>query len=429
VNFRPKHPGHRAALAAVVIVTASVCGLAQSRPIERTVHAPKADVEAALRRLQAYSGAKLPSVQGFVNAGEDPLDHFRQPYYQYSIKLSSMNDSETVVRVVANITAWYAADEGTTSGYRTLPSNGRLESDFFDRLDEALRDKAAAPSTAMSSSAPAAPGETASTWGSKPETNEPPDAASAAKAAAASPFHSPTGVTADASTRNVPPPDKRIQQLKQEAKSLQEILDHQSKPDDLAIVRESGTPVLATASEKAKVLFVASAEDEFQVLKIEGDFVHVQMTGMSRGYVRRNQLDLSNVSAQLIGPVGEPKLTAETGSAFKTREENGVFPGDWAPLKGKQVKIVWVQASDEKQGSPEKRATFAKSMFRKTYPEMSKASDLAGVVIVFDEAEGGMAAATAASMQQLNLGKLSEDAFWRQCWFDPPEAFHKPTVR
>jgi hypothetical protein len=429
LNFKWKHRdlGRYAALAASVIVIASACGFAQSRPVERTVHAPKADVEAALRRLQAYSGAKLPAVQGFVGAGEDPLDHFRQPYYQYSIKLTSMNETETVVRVAANITAWYAADEGATSGYRALPSNGRLESDLFDRLDEALRDKARAPSTAMSSSPPTTPGET--TWASGAGTNEPPDAASAAKAAASSPFHSSTGVTADASTRNAPPPDKKIEQLKQEAKSLQEILDHQSKPDDLAIVRESGTPVLATPSEKAKVLFVASAEDEFQVLKVEGDFVHVQMTGLSRGYVRRNELDLSNVSAQLIGPLGEPKLTPEAGSAFKTREENGVFPGDWAPLKGKQVKIVWVQAGDGKEGSPEKRARFAKSMFRKTYPEMSRVSDLAGVVIVFDEADGGMAAATAASLQQLNLGKLSEDAFWRQCWFDPPEAFHNPTVR
>jgi hypothetical protein len=406
------------------------CGVAaaQSKAVERTVHASKADVEAALHSVQAYSGSKLPAIEGFVNAGEEPLDHFRQPYYQYSLKLTSVNPNETIVRVSAKITAWYAADDPSASGYRALPSNGRLESDLFDRIDEALRGKATAPSTAVASTGPSdsdskAPGAAAS--------NEPPDSASAAKAAAESPFRTSSGVSADASTRKAyVAPDKQIKQLKDEANTLQEILEHQSKPDDLAVVRETGTPVLAAASDKAKVLFLASAEDEFQVLKVEGDFVHVQMTGLSRGWVRRNELDLSNVSAQLIGPIAAPPLTPAAGSPFQTREETGTFPGDWAPLKGKRVKIVWVQAAgDAKEGSPEKRTNFAKSMFRKSYPELAKVSDLAGVVIVFDEADGGMAAATAASLQELNVGKLSEDAFWRQCWLDPPEAFHKPTVR
>jgi hypothetical protein len=410
------------------VLSLSVLATAQSKPVERTVHASKADVESALHTLQAYAGAKLPAVEGFVSAGEEPLDHFRQPYYQYSLKLTSVSPTETIVRVSAKITAWYAAEDAATSGYRSLPSNGRLEADLFDRMDEALRNKASAPSAAMSTPAES---ETKAPPASSSPTNSPPDAASATKAASSSPFHTVTGVPADASSRAVDPaPDKHIQRLKDEANNLQEILHHQSKPDDLAAVRESGTPVLAAPSEKAKTLFLASAEDEFQVLKVEGDYVHVQMTALSRGWVRRDQLDLSNVSAQIVGPVAAPPLTPAAGSPFQTREENGTFPGDWAPLKGKRVKIVWVQAADDaRESGPEKRAIFAKSMFRKTYPELKQVSDLAGVVIVFDEADGGMAAATAASVEQLKMGKLSEDAFWRQCWLDPPEAFRKQTVR
>jgi hypothetical protein len=426
-----------------MVVGYSVLVAAQSKTVERTVHASKADVEATLRSLQAYSGSKLPAVEGFVNAGEEPLDHFRQPYYQYSLKVTSISPTETVVRVSAKITAWYAADDASSSGYRALPSNGRLESDLFDRMDEALRNKATAPSTPMATvAANESPDGKISTWSSNgagsneagtnvAKGNAPPDAASASKAAATSPFHTSSSVAADASTRKVDvAPDKQIQHLKDEVNALQDILQHQSKPDDLAVVRESGTPVLSTASDKAKVMFMASAEDEFQVLKVDGEFVHVQMTPLLRGWVRRSQLDLSNVSAQLIGPVTAPALTPAAGSPFQTREETGTFPGDWAPLKGKRVKIVWVQAADgANEGSPEKRTSFAKSMFRKSYPELAKVSDLAGIVIVFDAADGGMAAATAASLQELNVGKLSEDAFWRQCWLDPPEAFHKPTVR
>jgi hypothetical protein len=45
------------------------------------------------------------------------------------------------------------------------------------------------------------------------------------------------------------------------------------------------------------------------------------------------------------------------------------------------------------------------------------------VVIVLDSADGGMAAVTLSVLQRWNEGKLSDEAFWKQCWFDPPGAF------
>ena len=43
-----------------------------------------------------------------------------------------------MVRVNATITAWYTDPVPAKSGYQVLPSNGRLEADFLDRLQEAL---------------------------------------------------------------------------------------------------------------------------------------------------------------------------------------------------------------------------------------------------------------------------------------------------
>jgi len=47
-----------------------------------------------------------------------------------------------MVRVNATITAWYTNPGSGKSGYQVLPSNGRLETDFLDRLQEALGDQA-----------------------------------------------------------------------------------------------------------------------------------------------------------------------------------------------------------------------------------------------------------------------------------------------
>jgi len=48
---------------------------------------------------------------------------------------------------------------------------------------------------------------------------------------------------------------------------------------------------------------------------------------------------------------------------------------------------------------------------------------LAGVVIVFDSEDGGMAAATLATLQQWNAHHMTDNIFWKQCWFDPADAF------
>ena len=50
-----------------------------------------------------------------------------------------------------------------------------------------------------------------------------------------------------------------------------------------------------------------------------------------------------------------------------------------------------------------------------------------GVVVIFDSEDGGMVAATLPTLQQWKAGTLSDQAFWRRCFFDPPEIFTSKT--
>jgi hypothetical protein len=106
--------------------------------------------------------------------------------------------------------------------------------------------------------------------------------------------------------------------------------------------------------------------------------------------------------------------------------ETGTFPGDWDSLRGKQVRIIWVQPEGfADPGTSQNKVSMAKALFRKNYPEIAQGAQVAvdGVVIVLDSPDGGMAAATLPVLQRWSEGKLSDEAFWKQCWFDPPDAF------
>jgi hypothetical protein len=49
------------------------------------------------------------------------------------------------------------------------------------------------------------------------------------------------------------------------------------------------------------------------------------------------------------------------------------------------------------------------------------------VVVIFDLEDGGMAATTLTAIQQWKAGTLSDQAFWRRCFLDPPETFLSQT--
>ena len=112
-----------------------------------------------------------------------------------------------------------------------------------------------------------------------------------------------------------------------------------------------------------------------------------------------------------------------------TREETAPFPGDWEPLRGKNVKIISVQKIQEnaKGSGAQAKLEYAKSLLDKNYAELAaKSRELSGVVLIFDSVDGGMIAATLPTVQQWKAGTLSDSALWHQCYFDPPETFSIP---
>jgi hypothetical protein len=399
---------------------------AQIPPYERTFAQSKAAVERALKELQPSVSGRLPVLDGFTLPGDRPLDRFQRGYYQCAVQLNSTPTGGARVRVSAKITAWYSDPASSKSGYQVLPSNGRLETDFLDRLEEALGSKSASPAV------PAIP--PTSQPRSKPVPSVP--TISAPMASAATPVGSPfklgnaSGADRAASLATQKAvTDKHVEELTKEAKGLEEVLRNQAHPNNLVAVKKSSTPVLASPIEGAKVLFLATAEDEFEVLDMNANWVHVRISGLSRGWIRRSSLELPEASASdaRSGDNSAP-VNAEH---FQVKDEQiATFPGSWEPLQGKTVKILTVQKIRGKTSDTGSRAKldFAKSLFDKEYTELARASTTAaGVVLIFDSEDGGMAAATLSALQQWKAGTLSDQAFLRRSFFDPPEAFTPQT--
>jgi hypothetical protein len=212
--------------------------------------------------------------------------------------------------------------------------------------------------------------------------------------------------------------------LQAEAQSLEEVLKNQAHPKNLVAVKKNGTPVVATASLTAKTLFLATAHDEFEMLDFTRDWVHVRISGLSRGWIWRNNLEMPNSVPDTDAPPNPVPVAAELFHV--TREDKAPFPGDWTPLRGKNVKIVSVEKINdaEPDTGPRLRLEFAKSVLDKDYAELAqKPQELAGIVVIFDAVDGGMLAVTFPTLQQWKAGKLSDAALWHQCFFDPPETF------
>ncbi len=383
---------------------------AQSPLPERTFHCSKADVLKALHDIPSYPGGKLPVLDGFASPSGDLLENYKRGYYEYDVQVRSPRPGETTVRVSAKITAWYG---GASSGYRLLKSSGRLESDLLDALDDKLNPGAAARTAATPS--PLAAAQT---------LPDDPSATSANRSF----FNTPRLTSAPSSAKPAPAkatdPNtaKRLQELTLQEKNLEAILHEQARPNNLAIVKRSNTPLVAQPLEGAEVLFQCEAEDEFEVLDTAEGWVHVKISGISRGWIKRQYVDLPG--AATVSPSAIAADQQETDIVRQTKQEVGAFPGKWEPLDGKRVEIIWVQPPDKDQFGTSPKWAVAKTVFRKAEASgPPDAGQIAGVVVIFDSVDGGMAATTLANLQQWRAGHLSDDNFWRRCWRDPAEAF------
>jgi hypothetical protein len=238
-----------------------------------------------------------------------------------------------------------------------------------------------------------------------------------------------------------------VQALREQAKNLEEVLRNQTHPTDLAAVKKAKTPVYSRPSEQGDVLFLADAQDEFQVLNTSSEWVHVQISGLSRGWIRGPDLEPPERTAAAAAPAertasatasvnGAPSTTganpATTASpAFRlARQEVNAYPGDWAPLRGKSVRIYSLAPTGTGPTSAGQKWEAARAMFQRAAARLAAqervtTAPVDGVVLIFDSADGGMASATVVSLREWDSGRISDDGFREQCSFDPPEAFGK----
>src|SRR5262249_4765912 len=153
-------------------------------------------------------------------------------------------------------------------------------------------------------------------------------------------------------------------------------------------VKNPGAPVYAKNTEDSRVLFQASANDEFEFLDAENGWIHVTISGDSRGYIRASAVELpGRVAARM--PAHAPGLEAKFPGFRIAREESSIFPGDWAPLKGKQVKLYTVQpiSQNPKETGLAVRLNYCLALFEKALSEAAVANAAPeGVAVIFDSA-------------------------------------------
>ena len=390
----------------------AVCIAAQNSPNERAFPQSRAVIERALKTVQSSVAGRLPLLEGFVVPGDRPLDRFTRAYYQCAVQVNSAPSGGSLVRVNAKITAWYADTTPSRSGYQVLPSNGRLEADLLDQIAEALKPKAfpRTDSHAVPSLEP------------QPSLSAPmprlPDGSIRSSAISRAPGDAAPSLKAQTDAA-----EKHEQELADEAKGLEEILQNQTHPTNLVAVKTTGTPVLQSPNADGKILFPATAGDEFELLDANSNWVHVRISGLSRGWIRRSALEMPG---DADGGNRQPSVS-DTAEEFKlSNEQLAPFPGDWEPLRGKIVKILTVQKTNEsaKSSGPRAKLLFAKTLLQKKYVELAATDSApAGIVLIFDSDDGGMLAATSATLKEWQAGSVSDETIWRQCFFDPPEVF------
>ena len=411
----------------ILLTTMVQAGWTQTGPYERTFHQPKSTVEKALKELQPAMSGRLPVLDGFALAGNHPLDLYRRAYYQSAVQVSSTPSGESVVRVSTKLTAWYTDSVPSHSGYQMLISNGRLESDLLDQLADLLANRPSAASSGEHS------GERSSGKGAEQPVLSAPIPQSQEESPGKLPgtgraLSSPLGQglagqhLADARTSPETPAQTSLQA---EAASLEEVLKNQAHPKNIVAIKKSGTPVVATPSLTGKTLFMASAQDEFEMLDFNADWVHVRISGLSRGWIWRTSLEMPEGISDV--PLAQPPGARVAADLFQvSREETAPFPGDWEPLRGRNVKIISVQKiqENEENSGAQAKLEYAKALLDKSYTELAaKSQEVAGVVMIFDSVDGGMIAATLPTIGQWKAGRLSDAGLWHQCYFDPPETF------
>jgi hypothetical protein len=78
------------------------------------------------------------------------------------------------------------------------------------------------------------------------------------------------------------------------------------------------------------------------MIEIRGDWIHVNISGESRDWIRKAQVEFPQDAA--VAPRAGGNDVTKSAELFRViREETSTFPGNWEPLRGKSVKLYSVQ--------------------------------------------------------------------------------------
>jgi hypothetical protein len=362
------------ALGILVLASLSALGQTAGTTQTREYPFPEPPVKAALQNIGAYAGGRLPSLEGFISGEGVRPEDYQRPYYEYKIELLPVQQGHTQVRVAAKVSAWYASSDGNGS-YKTLESNGRLETDLLDRLGEYLENKSSDPAVLQ----------------------------------------------------------VRIQQVRsQKLEAQQQLTTLQTKLEQLkaaprptasrefAQIIKPATTVWSTPSPASKALLKAQVEDQFEIREHRGAWLRVALDDSRDGWLQESQVHVSEPDA----------ATNQDPSPGKTeftiiREMSSDFSGDLAQLKGKRALYIWARPEGSGLNLSGNKLRFAQNLFLQRYDEISHASqnEVAGIVVIFLDQQGGVAAASLDDIRLLAEGLISQDAFLKKSSFDPPSSF------
>jgi hypothetical protein len=443
----------------VLLISANLAGAQGADSTDRIYKHRKVEVEEALQALNAYATNRLPVLEGFVNANASTIAKLENPHYQLRIEIESQGPNQTLVSIVAKVTAWSAAEDAARSQYVVVPSNGRLEQDMLDRLSVFLEkgnversvdrssdgrggsttNRSAAheeDSAAASASPPGisaggkAPGSSYSPSArAQPTESSPVDPASAANSSSsasrmdsADPSALASEIASIRAQRQAAEMNQR--KLQQQISELEANASSQKFISNLAVIKTPQASIFQQDDDTSKVLFRADPEDEFEVINVKGNWAHVRLENGADGWVRAAQL-------QRPQEVDDTEDAAAAVNFSTPNQEIKPFAGDWTPLKGKPSLFVFAQPNRAIPSAilGQSQFAFAKHIFTEGYREaMHSEQPMSGVVVVFLGDKGGVAAATLADIRRWRDGVITDRVFFERCSFDPPESFRDATA-
>ena len=349
--------------------------IAIARCEAKTYTSSEIEVRQALHELRAFESLQLPLLEGFVAVDPELLQHCARPFYQFQVDLRP-EGGQTNVQIKATVTAW-CTDPGTSnSGYRVFASSGRLEADLLQRLDEHLNDsleKLRLNCASVEKEIVYVRSELAST-------------------------------------------EQRRHELEEEIGNLEAFVTAQSAPLKLTFVAR---PAVIRDRPSGRALFRAETDDELEAIEERSGWVQVRLGKTSSGWIPKSALMAA----------ANPRPSSP-GRYIIQREEISEFSGTWDTLRGKKALIVWIRPGNESADpkSEPNKWKYAKQRFAEHYHEVVHfPQSVSGVVLIFDEPDGGVAAASIEDIRGWIDGLLPEKAFTTRCSLDPPEAFRSVT--